>query len=101
MLFRVDTPLGFPVRVSVERWRLVVELKHPVMSGREASVRRALEAPDEIRSSRSDSRVVLFYKSDGEKRWVCAVARQTDHDGFLITAYLTDAIKEGVRVWPT
>jgi hypothetical protein len=33
-------------------------------------------------------------------RWACAVARRNDNGGFLITAYPTDAIKEGVRVWP-
>jgi hypothetical protein len=32
--------------------------------------------------------------------WTCAVAKREDDDGFLITAYPTDAIKEGIRVWP-
>ena len=29
-----------------------------------------------------------------------AVARQADDQGFLITAYPTDAIKEGTPLWP-
>jgi hypothetical protein len=41
----------------------------------------------------------LFYKAEREKRWICAVSRQTGEEGFLITAYPTDAIKEGVSVW--
>jgi hypothetical protein len=40
----------------------------------------------------------MFYKGERVKRWVCAVAKETDADGFLITAYPTDAIKEGVRI---
>jgi hypothetical protein len=70
------------------------------MSGRELSVKAALENPDEIRQSRSDPRVFLFYKAELSKRWVCAVAREDVGSGLLITAYPTDAIKEGVKIWP-
>jgi hypothetical protein len=100
LLFEVTTPLGFRVRVTRERWELIVTTKHPVMVGREADVRAALEAPDEVRESRSDVEVFMFYKAERIKRWVCAVAKETETDGFLITAYPTDAIKEGRRVWP-
>jgi len=76
-------------------------MKHPAMVAREASVRLALESPDEIRQSRSDPRVLLFYKAEEDRRWVCAVARQGRDTAFLVTAYPTDAIKEGVRIWPS
>ncbi len=36
-------------------------MKHPVMAGRESEVQKALENPDEIRESRSDPSVYLFY----------------------------------------
>ncbi len=70
------------------------------MAGRELDVQAALTAPDEIRLSRSHPDVYLFYKSEGTKRWVCAVTKRLDGDGFLITTYPTDAIKEGERLWP-
>lgn len=101
VLFEVGTPLGFRVRVTRARWEFITTIKHPVMFGRELSVRLALERPDEIRQSRGDSEVFLFYKAEGARRWVCAVARQARAHGFLVTAYPTDAIKEGVRVWPS
>jgi hypothetical protein len=101
MLFEVLTPLGFSVRVSRSYWEVIVAIKHPVMAGREAAVQDTLAHPDEIRLSRSDSAVHLFYKAERDKRWVCAVAKRLDGEGFLITAYPTDAIKEGVPVWPT
>ena len=100
VLFEIETPLGFRVRVTRSRWRLISGVKHPAMAGKELSVKAALENPDEIRQSRGDPRVFLFYKAEQSKRWVCAVAKEDGGDGFLITAYPTDAIKEGVKVWP-
>jgi len=100
LLFEVETPVGFRVRVTRARWQLIVTLKHPVMAGREQQVRAALESPDEVRQSQADLEVFLFYRAEQARRWACAVARRNDNDGFLITAYPTDAIKEGVRVWP-
>jgi hypothetical protein len=100
VLFEVGTPLGFSVRVTRARWELITTIKHPVMAGRESSVRVALESPEEIRQSRTDPEVLLFYKTEGARRWVCAVAKQARDQAFLVTAYPTDAVKEGIRVWP-
>jgi len=100
LLFEASTPLGFSIHVSRSCWKLIVTAKHPVMAGQESEVQYTLENPDEIRLSRRDPAVYLFYKSIQIKRWVCAVAKQLDGEGLLITAYPTDAIKEGVRVWP-
>jgi hypothetical protein len=100
VLFEVMTPLGFQVRLTKEHWELIVSIKHPAMAGREHDVRMALEKPDEIRQSKSDQNVYLFYKSERAKRWICAVSKRTkENKGFLITTYPTDAIKEGVQIW--
>lgn len=100
ILFDVFTPLGFVVRVTRDRWQMIVTVKHPVMAGGESSVQSALEAPDEVRQSRSDPHVLLFYRTERPKRWTCAVVKRTNGEAFLVTAYPTDAIKEGVRIWP-
>ena len=100
ILFGVRTPLGFTVLVTRSRWELIATTKHPVMRGRESNVRQALESPDEVRQSRSDAEVLLFYKMEAIRRWVCAVTRRGGDRAFLVTAYPTDAIKEGIRVWP-
>ncbi len=100
MLFETSTPLGFNVRVSLAYWEIIVTIKHPVMAGCEAVVRETLANPEEVRMSRSDHAVYLFYRKQVQHRWVCAVAKRLDGDGFLITAYPTDAIKEGVQIWP-
>ena len=69
------------------------------MGGHEQLVKEVLKNPDEIRRSRSDFNVYLFYKLDQHKRWICAIARRLNGEGFLITTYPTDAIKEGERIW--
>jgi len=97
--FEALTPLGFRVHVTRAFWDVIVSLKHPAMAGREQDVKAALEDPDEVRRSKSDKDVYLFYKSVRTGRWVCAVAKQKNGDGFLVTAYPTDAIKEGERIW--
>ena len=88
------------MRVTRARWELIVTMKHPVMAGRDSAIKLALERPEEIRQSRIDPEVLLFYKAEAARRWVCAVAKRTNMGAFLITAYPTDAIKEGTRIWP-
>jgi hypothetical protein len=100
LLFEVSSPLGFRVRVTRAYWSLITTVKHPAMAGRENDVKKVLTMPNEIRRSRSDLAVFLFYRSERTGRWLCAVARQSNGEGFLITAYPTDAVKEGERVWP-
>jgi hypothetical protein len=98
VLFEVLTPLGFSVRCTRAHWRFIVTYKHPVLAGREKEVEATLIDPNEIRRSRKDANVFLFYKG-GPPRWLCAVARRRDNGGFVITAYPTDAIKAGEQVW--
>jgi hypothetical protein len=99
-LFIVDTPLGFSASVTQQYWRVISEIKHPVMRHRLYDVRQALVAPNQVRQSRRDPSVYLFYHQERPRRWTCAVAKRLDGNGFLITAYPTDAIKEGTQVWP-
>jgi hypothetical protein len=100
ILFEAATPIGFRVRVTRSYWSIIVTVKHPVMKGCETRIREALQNPDEIRRSRSSPDVFLFYRLEKPGRWTCAAAKRQDSEGFLITAYPTDAIKEGERIWP-
>jgi hypothetical protein len=96
--FEILTPLNFTVRTSEEYWQKLI-VKHPDIADLEVEVRQAIANPDEIRRSSRDPNLLLFYLILKEKRWVVAVARRLNGDGFLITAYQTDAIKEGVTLW--
>ena len=76
ILFIVQTPLGFVVRVSKHYWELIVSVKHPVMAGHENDVKETLRNPDEVRLSKNDARVYLFYREerlgqpDQTRRWL-------------------------------
>ncbi|MBE7385145.1 MAG: hypothetical protein F6J95_027525 [Leptolyngbya sp. SIO1E4] len=98
MKFEILTPLEFTVRTSESYWQRLIT-KHPDIADLEVLVQQALADPDEIRQSSRDEGVLLFYLARKEKRWVVAVARRLNGDGFLITAYQTDAIKEGESIW--
>jgi hypothetical protein len=96
--FEIKTPLNFTVRISEEYWQKLI-IKHPDIADLESEVKQALASPDEIRSSSRDSNILLFYLLIKQKRWVVAVTRRLNGDGFLIRAYQTDAIKEGESIW--
>jgi hypothetical protein len=100
ILFSVETPLGFRVRTTVSYWTIITTIKHPVMVGREADVQATLRAPDEVRLSRTDEQIYLFYRSDGAKRWVCVISKRLNGEGYIVTAYRTSGIKEGIHLWP-
>ena len=98
-LFEVLTPLGFLVRTTGSYWE-VLQHKHPEITGRLSQVQSCLAGPEQVRRSSQDLGVYLFYQRSGPYH-LCVVTRRLDGSGFIITCYLTDAIKEGIRVWPT
>jgi hypothetical protein len=98
LLFEVETPLGYRVRTTRTYWEFIVRVKHPALHGREADIIRVLADPEQVRQSRMASDLYLYYRADGA-RWLCAVTRRLDGQGFLVTAYPTDTIKAGTTVW--
>ena len=98
ILFEVPTPLGFSVRCTRRYWNFIVTEKHPSLKHKLKQVIQTLQHPEESRRSKSDPGVFLFY-SGHQKKWLCAVSKNDQGMGFLITAYLTEAIKSGERVW--
>ncbi len=99
--FVVPVPLGFTVRTSAAYWERLVA-KHPDLAGRQTDIAGALAAPESVRRSRRDPAVLLFYRPDPQRPslWLVAVVRRLNGDGFVVTAYRTDSIKEGEPQWP-
>ncbi len=95
--FAIPTPLHIEVRTTGSYWNYLITIKHPVMRGKEDIVKTVLQLPDEIRQSRTDKEVFLYYKQFD--RLYCVVARHSGTEGFLITAYPTDKVKEGDVIW--
>lgn len=92
------TPLGKQIRATRSHWEKIVETKHPSLRGKEEKVKRALENPFEIRGSKSDESVYLYYL-DLEDKYLCVVVKNLNDKGFVITAYFTERIKEGRQIW--
>jgi hypothetical protein len=93
----VKTPLGVEVRTSASYWSYLITVKHPVMKGKEDIVKTVLREPSEIRQSKTDNEVFLYYKQFD--KLYCVVVKHMEKEGFLITAYPTDKIKEGDVIW--
>ncbi len=99
MYFQVQTPLGITIHTTKDYWQRIVTTKHPSIAKYEDQVKIALQDSDEIRRSQQDKRVHLYYKNMGTL-YVCVVVDHvTDKEGYIITAYLTDRIKEGKQIY--
>ena len=96
--FEVTSKLNKRVYVTKSRWSLIIKTKHLEIEGKEKAVKNTLLNPDEIRQSVSDNSVYLYYKNY-EKLLVSVVVKHKNGDGFIITAYFTDRIKEGKQFY--
>ena len=98
ILFEVKAKNDILVSTTKAYWDVITHVKHPALRGKEKEVKRALFDPDEIRISKKDNSVVLFYRKIG-RHYLCVVVRVLKRKGFIITAYLTNKIKEGQLKW--
>ena len=93
---------GRSVRLTDERTAHI--LQHQEMAEMEAEIERVLQAPAEVRVSRSDNTVQLFYEFYARTlvggKWLCVVVKYPPDDAFVVTAYLTDQLKAGETIWP-
>jgi hypothetical protein len=93
---------GHSVRLTDERLAHILE--HAEMVGMEDEIERVLQIPSEVRLSRSDDNVRLFYEFYARTpmggKWLCVVVKYLPSDAFVITAYLTDTLRAGETVWP-
>ncbi len=68
------------------------------MRGKEKEVQEALQNAVEVRRSKIDPSVYLYYKKERE-HYICAVVKHLNDEGFLVTAYFTRALKVGEVIW--
>lgn len=94
---------GRSVRLTDERIAHV--LLHQEMIGMAQEIERVLQSPTEVRLSRLDQAVRLFYEFYAKTmvggKWLCVVVKYAPEDAFVVTAYLTDQLKAGETIWPT
>ena len=96
--FDVMSKLNKRIYVTKSRWDLIIKTKHLEIEGKEKEVKETLINPDEIRLSKKDASVYLYYKNY-EKLALSVVIKNKNGEGFIITAYYTDRIKEGKQIY--
>lgn len=92
---------GRAIRLTAERE--VHILRHLEMQGQIDKLEEVLKTPDVIVKSNRDPAVLLYQRRYlatpvSEKYLLVAVKIGAD-DAFVITAFFTDAIKKGERLW--
>ena len=73
------------------------------MLGQENKITETLLSPEAVVQSLSDEKIKMYYRFYhglvvGEK-YLCVIVKFQDEDAFIVTAYFTDQIKEGVVLW--
>ena len=91
---------GRTVRLPGER--LAHIQRRPEMVGMEWAIRETLEAPEEVRVSRSDAEVKLYYRRYTESqigvKLLCVVVWVGEDDAFIMASYFTTRMKRGTRL---
>lgn len=98
LAFEIKSKDGSLIKTTKFYWNIITHIKHPSIQGKEKQVKDTIASPDEIRSSKKDKDVYLFYKKYRD-RFLCIVTRTYENRGFIITAYYTKKIKEGELKW--
>jgi hypothetical protein len=98
-IFQVNSPLGYRVTLTRDRWREIIRYKHPALAGHERDLRKCMESPKLIRQSLKDPKVHLYYLPKGQVQLCVVVAPELEEDRFVVTAYFTKNIKKGVELW--
>lgn len=96
--FEILSKLGKLISTTKDYWKIITEIKHPILKGKKKLVMQTLEEPDIIKSSVKDISVCLYYRKKQDK-YLCGVVKHENGTGFLVTAYFTYKIKKGEIIW--
>ena len=93
---------GREIRLTDERLAHILE--HPEMQGQEQRIAETLLTPHSVVLSHHDPAVHLYHRLFDEtpvsQKYLVVVVKHLEQDAFVITAFLTDKEKKGVRLWP-
>lgn len=77
---------GHLIRLPEERWVHIVE-RHPEMAGHLDDVLLSVAAPEFVFKG-GDGELLAAMRLN-ETKWIVAVYKEQDTDGFILTAYIT------------
>jgi hypothetical protein len=77
---------GVRIRLTAERWEHIAE-EHGELASLASEVLRAIGEPEQIFTGGGGE--LLAVRQIEPSKWMVAVYREQEHDGFVITAFLT------------
>ncbi len=94
--------LGRKIRLTPERRKHILE--HPEMLEWVEKIPEVLSRPERVVRSHFDPESELFYvwktRTRVGPKYLCVVVVVKPDDAFVLTAYLTNAVKRGEILWP-
>ncbi len=99
---RISDYAGLLIRLTQERLDHI--LQHPEMVALGPEIEETLSKPERVVGSSSDLEARLYYRFHSGTpvgaKYLCVVVKLFNKEAFVLTAYLTDRIKEGALIWP-
>ena len=94
---------GLAIQLTDERRDHILE--HPEMAEMEPAIEETRRHPERVVQSISDPAVHLYYRFYFRTvvggKFLCVVVKMGVAGAFVLTAYLTNRIKKGDRLWPS
>ncbi len=81
---------SIPVRLTDERWEHIV-LLHPNLSQKQGRILATVQNPDSVLKGSAGELLALSKVS--KRRYIVVIYKETQNDGFIITAYETTDTK--------
>ena len=89
-----------PIRLTEERWFHIIE-EHNELAGYYYEVLETIANPQVIYKGKSGECIAL--RPIGENKFISAIYRESERDGFVITAFITSKLKQfqrRIKLWP-
>ncbi len=100
MIAVVLSPMGVPIRLTVERWAHIID-DHPELADLQHGVLDTVKHPERVMAGRAGE--LLAIREHELNKWFVVAYRELNGDGFIITAFITSRIIPWLRrgqVWP-
>ena len=100
MVDSVQSKNNVPIRLTDERWAHITE-EHCELAGMRLEILDTITNPVKIVEGREGECLAL--REINSRKYIVVVYRESDDDGFIITAFLTRNIKTLLKrkqIWP-
>ena len=91
---------GIPIRLTDERWAHITE-EHAELAGLRLEVVETVASPERVLTGAAGELLAVRELDAG--KWLVVVYRESNADGFVITAFLTRrfrSLARRIHVWP-